>query len=307
MGIRSQWGIVLAIVLLSVQSARAAVIVNISGNQALATISLSDDINTYDADVTITFDTPTNLTADELNLSADIVDPNDTTLLSRLGCTLPLLGCPITIDPAFPVMITVEPLNVPWLFHTGFESGETIYGNLGFQNTYTFEIETSDLACAAPAVGASCMSTAYRLFKAPLNDAFSDISSDILRGSVRARGSGGTFSQFLVASDTRSSLTVELDKELALQDRVLSAALRDVLRTDLLGLLAEVQVAVLITQDFTLAIGYLDQLISEIQLNAGTNIANLWSSDHTLVNDAGEMLGLAQSLRFTLVRLQNGQ
>jgi len=87
----------------------------------------------------------------------------------------------------------------------------------------------------------------------------------------------------------------------------LSAALRDVLRTDLLGLLAEVQVAVLITQDFTLAIGYLDQLISEIQLNAGTNIANLWSSDHTLVNDAGEMLGLAQSLRFTLVRLQNGQ
>ena len=307
MSIRSQCGIVLAIVLLSVQSARAAVIVNISGNQALATISLSNGINTYDADVTITFDTPTNLTADELNLSAEIVDPNDTTLLSRLGCTLPLLGCPITIDPAFPVMITVEPLSVPWLFHTGFESGETIYGNLGFQNAYTFEIETGDLACAAPDVGASCVSTAYRLLKAPLNASFSDISSDILRGSVRARGSGGTFSQFLIASDTRSSLAVELDKELALQDRVLSAVLNDVLRTDLLGLLAEVQVAVLVTLDYTLAIGYLDQIISEIQLNAGTNIANQWSSDHTLVNDAGEMLGLAQSLRFTLVRLQNGQ
>jgi len=140
MGIRSQWGVVLAIVLLSVQSARAAVVVNISGNQALATISLSDGINTFDADVTITFDTPTNLTAGELNLSADIVDPNDTTLLSRLGCTLPQPGCPITVDPAFPVMITVEPLSVPWLFHSGFESGESIYGNLGLQNAYTFEI-----------------------------------------------------------------------------------------------------------------------------------------------------------------------
>lgn len=299
--------VVLALVLLATRSAQAGVVVSIAGNQALATVSLSNGSDTYDANVTITFDSPTNLSADELNLSADIVDPNDTTLLSRLGCALPLLGCPVTVDPAFPVMITVEPLSVPWLFHTSFESGETIYGNLGFRNTYTFEIETGNLACAAADVGASCTATSYRLLKAPLGGTFADISSDILRGSVRARGSGGTFSQFLIASDTRSSLAVELDKELALQNRVLAAALNDVLRTDLLGLLAEVQVAVLVTLDNTLAIGYLDQIIDEIQLNAGSAIANTWSSDHTQVNDAGEMLSLARTLRFTLVRLQNGQ
>lgn len=299
--------VVLALVLLATRSAQAGVVVSIAGNQALATVSLSNGSDTYDANVTITFDSPTNLSADELNLSADIVDPNDTTLLSRLGCALPLLGCPVTVDPAFPVMVTVEPLSVPWLFHTSFESGETIYGNLGFRNTYTFEIETGNLACAAADAGASCTATSYRLLKAPLGGTFADISSDILRGSVRARGSGGTFSQFLIASDTRSSLAVELDKELALQNRVLAAALNDVLRTDLLGLLAEVQVAVLVTLDNTLAIGYLDQIIDEIQLNAGSAIANTWSSDHTQVNDAGEMLSLARTLRFTLVRLQNGQ
>ena len=307
MDMRLQWVTVLASVLLAMQTAHAGVAVSIAGNQALATVSLSNGGNTYDANVTITFDAPTNLSADELNLSAEIVDPNDTTLRSRLGCALPLLGCAVTVDPAFPVMITVEPLSVPWLFHTSFESGETIYGNLDFRNTYTFEIETSDLACDAPDVGASCTATSYRLLKAPLGGTFSDISSDILRGSVRARGSGGTFSQFLIANDARSTLAVELDKELALQNRVLSAALDDALRTDLLGLLAEVQVAVLVTLDNTLAIGYLDQLISEIQFNAGSAIANTWSSDHTQANDAGEMLSLARTLRFTLLRLQNGQ
>src|SRR4051812_8993816 len=124
MEMRLQRAIVLAIVWLAMQTAHAGVSVNISGNQALATISLSNGGNTYDANVTITFDTPTNLSADELNLSAEIVDPHDTTLLSRLGCLLPLLGCSVTVDPAFPVMITVEPLSVPWLFHTSFESGE---------------------------------------------------------------------------------------------------------------------------------------------------------------------------------------
>jgi hypothetical protein len=296
---RSQLALLLAIVLLSAPPAWAsAVPVTISGNQALATISLNNGTTTYDADVTITFDTPVNLTADELNLTADIVNPNDPTLLSRLGCTLPLL-CQVTVDPAFPVMITVEPLNVPWLFHTGFESGETVYGNLSFQNAYDFEVHTADLTYVD--------GTHYRLFKAPLNQAFDDISSSITSGSVRANGRGGTFSQFLIVSDTRLSLTVELDKELALQDRIISAALADVLRTDLLGLLAEVQVDVLVTVDYAAAIANLDQLIAQIQGNAGTNIANVWSSDHTLVNDAGEMLSLAQTLRYTLVRLQNGQ
>lgn len=297
---RAQVGLMLAAALIGAPSARAGVSVIISGSQALATISVADPdgIHVYDADIIITFDTPANLTADELNLSADFVNPADALLTSRLpGCLTPLTPC-VTVDPAFPVLITVEPLNVPWLFHAGFETGETIYGNLSFHNAYTFEVHTADLTYVN--------GTPYRLFKAPLNGSFDDISTEILNGSVRARGSGGTFSQFLVVSDVRDTATVELSKVLSLELRLINATLSNALRSDLLGLVNALQAAVL-SNDLVTAIADLDQLIAEIQANSGTNITNVWSSDHTLVNDAGELLSLAQTLRFTLVRLQNGQ
>jgi hypothetical protein len=304
--LRTAWVVVMSTwLLLSALGASAQVVV--SGNQAVATISLAKlppGIGTIDAVVTITFDTPANLTPAELNLTAQVVDPNDLTLLARL----PTCGLPcVTIDPAFPLLITVEPLSLPWVFHSGFESGETTPGNLSFLNTYEFEIYTADLDCIAPmGVGSPCPNTPYRLFKAPLSGNFDDITDDILKGSVRARGRGGAMSQFLIVSDTRVSLTVEQGKAFNLEARIRSAALGDSLRNQFLGELAEVQVSVLISADYAQAITYLDQLIAAIQASAGVDIANVWSSDHTLVNDAGEMLSLAQTLRFTLVRLQNG-
>src|SRR5258706_2640644 len=95
---RSQIGLRLAVAVLlafgASAQAVAGVVVTTSGNQAFANISLTDGINTYDADVTITFDTPANLTADELNLTATIVNPTDATLTSRLpGCLLSLTPC----------------------------------------------------------------------------------------------------------------------------------------------------------------------------------------------------------------------
>jgi hypothetical protein len=58
--------------------------------------------------------------------------------------------------------------------------------------------------------------------------------------------------------------------------------------------------------DYATAIGDLDQLITTIQLHAGADIANVWISDLSRVNDAGDLLALAGTLRFTLLRLQNG-
>ena len=293
-GILSTWLLLCAI------GASAVQVVTISGNQAVATISLTNGAGTVDAVVTITFDTPANLTATELNLTATLVGPND---IARL----PTCGSPcVTVDPAFPMLITVEPLPLPWVFHSGFETGETTPGNLSFLNTYEFEIYTTDLDCTAPGVGLSCPSTPYRLFKGPVGGNFDDITDDVLKGSVRARGRGGAMSQFLIVSDTRASVNVEQGKAFNLEARIRSASLSDSLRSQLLGQLAEVQVAVLLTKDYAQAIIYLDQLKAVIQAHAGIDVANVWSSDHTLVNDAGEMLSLAQTLRFTLVRLQNG-
>src|SRR5262249_8208532 len=116
---------------------------------------------------------------------------------------------------------------------------------------------------------------------------------------------GGSFSQFLVVADTRPSLTVELQKNLALQTRILVAALNNALRGNLLGLLSNITTAVTLA-NYTLAIAHLDQLIGTIEAHAGIDIANTWNSNHLLANDAGDMLSLAQTLRFTLTRLQAG-
>jgi hypothetical protein len=296
--------VALTIGLSSANVATAGVVVTTSGNTAVANISLTDGIATYTSTVTITFDSSANLTPDELNLTAQLVDPSNT---ARLPSPCPqLLGGCVAVDPAFPLLVTVEPLNLPWLFRAEFESTDTLPGNLSFLNTYEIEVETTNLPCTAAATGDPCANTPYRLFKAPVDGTFTDYTDDVLKGSVRARGRGGSFSQFLVVQDTRVSLTVALGKVADLNTRILAASLNNTVRGDLLALVADIDLILLTTLDYAAAIQDVDQLIAEIQAHAGIDIANRWSSDHTLINDAGEMEGLAQTLRYTLVRLQNG-
>jgi len=275
-------------------SCHAGVIVTTIGNVATADISLSSGSNTYTAQVTITFDTVANLTADELGVTADLIDPNDPVLLARLP---PCAGGCVTVDPNFPVMITVEPLNLPWLFASGFDPDDPPSANLSFTNTYEIEVHTDALSYVAW--------SPYRLFKGPINSLLNDITEDVLAGSVRARGRGGSFSQFLLVSDTRLSLTVESLKETDLQARILAAPLNSALQAELIALLAQLQTAVAIA-DYATALANLDQLIGTVQAHAGIDVANVWNSDHSLSNDAGDILALAQTLRFTLVLLQNG-
>jgi len=290
-------GLASLLAIFGIRDAAATVVIDIDGNVAHAQISLDDaGGNTYEAEVTITFDSVLNLSAQSLNLSAALVDPNDPNFSARLPANL-------TIDPAFPMMITVEPPDVARLFTSGFDGNEDGSGNLSFLNVYDIEIHTHDLAYtdASP----------YRLIKAPVGGDFLDYTEDIFPGSTRARGRDGAFSQFMIATDSYTNglsmlLFVAVPKLLNLQLRVIAAALNDVLNLDLLGLLADIAADLaLLGLDLTGAIDALDQLIAEITANAGTSIPNEWNSEHSVTNDAGEILGLAQTLRFTLVRLQS--
>jgi len=300
MGARWQLGARAATILFVAAAAvpcHAGIILTTSGNVATADISLSSGSQTYTAQVTITFDTVANLTAAELGLTAYLIDPSDPVLLARLpACAIPLLGC-TTVDPNFPLMITVEPLNLPWLFASGFDADDPPGADLSFTNTYEIEVHTDALSYVAW--------SPYRLFKGPVNGFLNDITEDVLAGSVRARGRGGSFSQFLLVSDTRLSSSVETLKENDLQARIVAAPLDSALQANLLALLAALQTAVA-ALDYTTAIGDLDQLMGTIQTHAGIDVANVWNSDRSVTNDAGEILALAQTLRFTLVRLQNG-
>ena len=274
-------------------SAQAAVVVTVDGNIAHADISLDSGIgHTYQAEVTITFGAAVNLDVGSLNLTAQLINPGDTTLTARLPAT-------ISIDSAFPMMITVEPPSFGWLFSSGFDHAEDGSGDLAFLNTYEFEVHTHELTYAA--------NSPYRIIKAPIGGNFHDFTEEILPGSVRARGREGAFSQFLIGHDSSTNrvtmLLVAASKLVALQLRVVAASLTNLLNGDLLGLLAVVNTD-LLALDLTGAIAALDQFIAEVELHAGIDIQNQWNSRHDVVNDSGEILGLAQTLRFTLVGLQ---
>jgi hypothetical protein len=301
--------IVAGVLLMALAAAASAqVVVTVNGDTANATISLTDNNGTtYDADVTIVFDTPENLTPAALNLTATIIDPDQINprlavdQYGRSNCYTPFLQTPIcpAVDPAFPVMITVEPIVLPWLFTSGFDGGDAGDGVFSFLNTYGVEIHTHDLVYTDR--------SPYRVFKAQIGDNFHDVTDDVQPGSVRVRGRGGAFSEFVVANDPRSNsggaLTVSLQKILELDTRILAAILSDGLRLELIDLL--VQVNTLILVDLTAALSALDSLIDLLDVNAGTDIANVWRADHTVVNDAGEMQELAQTLRFSML-LQQG-
>lgn len=281
-------------------AAWSQVSVTVEGDTAFATISLEGNGTTYEADVTIVFDGPLNLSAESLNLTAEIVDP--AAVQDRLPDALcpPLLGTPcVTVDPAFPVMITVEPPVLPWLFTSGFDNSEDGSGSLSFVNVYSFEVHTHDLNYTPH--------SPYRLYKAPVGGQFDNITNEIAEGSVRARGRGPAFSQFLVVHDQRTdflNLTLIAVAEIAeINLRILAAAIDDLLRGDLLALLAKVD-ALLLT-DINGAIAALDELIGEIEAHAGTDIPNVWRAERDLVNEAGDMLTLAHTLRFTLVSIRD--
>jgi hypothetical protein len=291
---RWSWFALAGILCLAMATAASAqVVVTVDGDTAYATISLTDGNGvTYDADVTIVFDTPQNLTPESLNLTAELVDPS--AIQGRLPLPPPicvLICTPGTeVDPSFPMMITVEPIDFPWLFTSGFEGNTSGSGDLAFLNTYQFDVHTHDLNYVD--------GSPYRLYKAPVDGAFHDVTNDVMAGSVRVRGRGGEFSQFLVVRDTQPGLVAATVKIVELQTSILAAALTDGLRLDLLGLLAEVDALLLV--DLTGALDALDQLIALIVENAGTNIANVWTAHHDVTNDAGQMEELADTLRFSM-------
>lgn len=272
----------------------AQVTVDIVGDTAHATISLQDDQGaTWEAEATIGFHAPQNLSAESLNLTAELFDPTDPAMAGRMPP-----GIVTTAD--FPMIVTVEPPVVNWLFRSGFEPGQSPTGSLSFLDAYDFELHTHHLVYTP--------GSPYRLLKAPVGGNFVDITSDVQSGSTRARGRGGAFSQFAIGVDERLQLLVALDKLVALDARLLTAVLDDLLRLDLVGLLVQVNTALLVPLlGCQNAQAPLAQFRSEVDKNAGSGIANAWRAERDLVNDAGELESLAATLQFTLLRCAAGQ
>jgi len=226
------------------------------------------------AQLTLTFDDASGLSASSLGVSAQLVSATDPLLLARLPS-----GGLARMDAALPLLLTVEPPTA---------------GGLSFARTVRVEVHTHALAYTA--------GSEYRLFKAPLGGTFVDITDEIAPGSVRARGTTGGFSQFLVLADLRDSAAV-IDGKFARLRSVLGT-LSAVERAPLAALLDAVEQAV-DDGDFATAANVLDAFRARVSSRAGIAIAQTWQAGGALANPAGELLAGAATLKFSIAFLRD--
>ncbi|MDQ3206331.1 MAG: hypothetical protein M3Q40_07475 [Pseudomonadota bacterium] len=263
-----------AVLLFAASSAGAQslpVQVTASGNTATAKIGLA---TAPLADVTLTFDNASGLSAASLGMSAELVSLNDAALLARLPSqTLTQL------DSALPLLITIEPPSS---------------GTLSFNRTVRVEVHTHALAYT---VGSS-----YRLLKAPLGGAFRDITDEVAPGSVRARGTTGGFSQFLVLTDVRESSAVVTGKLAWLRGRIASLPAADA--AVFAGHLDAAESAVA-GGNYATAIAALDMIRAEAAARAGGSLTQQWRSARDVENQAGELIAGAATAAFSVAYLRD--
>lgn len=243
------------------------VTVAVAGNVATVRVDLPTQQTL--AEVILTFDDSLGLNAGSLGVSARLVDASDPALLSRLPD-----GSLNRPDPSFPLMVTIEP---PTL------------GGLSFQRTVRVEVHTHALAYAA--------GSQLRLFKAPLNGSFRDITDEIAPGSVRARGTTGGFSQFLVLTDLRPTSKVVTDKFARLQSLI---ALLPLSERGPLQMNADTAQSALDQGQYGDALTALDQLRARVAARAGTAIPSQWRATRDTDNQAGELLAATATLSFSI-------
>jgi hypothetical protein len=242
----------------------------VSGNTA--TVVVGSPTNPV-ADLTLTFDDASGLSASSLGIQAQLVDLSSPTLLARLP------GALAQPDSLFPLMVTIEPPQT---------------GGLAFHRTVRVEVHTHALAYSA--------GSSYRLFKAPLGGNFKDITDDVAPGSVRARGTTGGFSQFLVLADLRETNAVVATKFAALRARVDTLPSGEQAAFD--ALLDGAQAAVA-TGAYADAIAAIDTFRARAASRAGNQLTDTWLATRTGDNQAGDLIAGAATLRFSVSYLRD--
>ena len=224
-------------------------------------------------DLRLDFDEADGLTPASLGLDADLVATTSTSLLARLGSTQ------LSIPAALPVLLTVQP---PML------------GGLSFERRVHVEVHTHRLPYTA--------GSRFRLFKAPIDGAFRDITTAVEPGSVRTRGTTGGFSQFLVVYDLRPTDTVVAQKLAWLRGRLdlLPPGEAVPLRNRLDAIEGAVAVA-----DWTTASTNIAAFRDRVTSRAGGQIPATWTAVGTGANHAGELLAGLDTLEFSVGYLRD--
>lgn len=250
----------------------------------LLPISISTSDNTVNAvvgppgqalaELSLVFEDVSGLNAGSIGVSAEQISISDPALLARLPDRNLLQP-----SASLPLLITIEPPS---------------QGGLSFRGTGRVEVHTHALAYT---IGSS-----LRLLKAPLGGSFRDITDEIAQGSVRARGTYGGFSQFLIVTDLRATADVVGTKLDGLRGRV--AVLPAGERPAFTALLDAVEAGVA-DGDYSAALAAIDAFRSRADSRGGTQLANEWRATRDVDNQAGELAAGAATLRFSVAYLRD--
>jgi hypothetical protein len=225
------------------------------------------------ADLSLRFDDATGITAANLGIKAETISVNNPSLLARLPSSL------TSIPGALPLLVTIEP---------------PVTGSLVQHRVTHVELHTHALPYEA--------GSSLRLFKAPLNGPFRDITESVQPGSVRTRGTTPGWSQFIVILDLRPTSSVITEKfgylqnQLSLLPPTEAAPLQTYLNT------AQNAVALGNYDDAVVA---MDSFSARVSQRAGTFIPDTWRSARDVTNNAGELLCGANTLVFSIGYLRD--
>lgn len=253
------------------------------GRKAKAEITLPNPGGgNYTAEFELEFEADglVNLTPECIGITADVLDATE---IANVAARLPHGSNDTgtqTVDPAFPVRVTVEP--------------PTACG-LAFNNQYEVSLDTPDLVYVVP--------SQYRLMKAPLGQNFQYVTGDVTSGSVRSRGSSGGFSEFVMIADSAPVYQSDCDSEYdTLQTRLDAAQMSPTARQSLQIDLARSRAAY-DARNYADAIAMLAVFDGHCVEFGGNGLPNRWRSTHDLDNVEGDVVGRTDNLRFMMGRL----
>jgi hypothetical protein len=265
----------------------------VTGNSARATVDLPGG---FGFELTLTFEQVVGLHPAALDVTATLIDPLDPALLARLpppppappgpggllgGGGMPVPSVPgVGIPAALPVLLRISP---------------PAASALSFEGVYAISLYTHNLQLD-PAVPLA-------LYKAHDGGPFTDITVSEGRGSYRAGGSGGDFSEFLIVVDARPIDTV-IGEKFAAIDTLLSTygpsippAVLDSLQQRVARARAYYQGNLLVA-----AIIEMRAFSRYVAAHGGAEIPSVWRANCGPDNVGGLLRSASETLRFSLDR-----
>lgn len=246
--------------------------IQIDGNTARVDVALGG----ASATLTVRFENVVGLSADNLGISAQLVNPLSSGFVSRLGSG-------ISLPAAFPLVVKIAP---------------PADGGLSFSGVVSVELYTHDLQYT--------IGSPLRLYSAPDGGSFSDITTFVGSGSIRSGGSKADFSEFIIAADTRP-LSIAIQSKYSKLASLLNqhaSSMSSSLQSELVSLFNASSSAYAGGQ-LVAAITHLEAFDERVVSASGNGLPDVWRSSRDLANVAGQLRSAAATLRYSLTLASN--